>query len=90
MTHWATLHEDDRVMPVLAGDSRRQSGDIPRLRSAGDKLKACSGQVMALIDDKMAVVGNDIVDFALANQALDQRHVDHTSGFAFSGADGAD
>ena len=58
--------------------------------AAGDKLKACSGQVMALIDDKMAVIGNDIVNFALANQALDQRHVDHTGGFALSRANGAD
>ena len=45
---------------------------------------------MALIDDKMAVIGNHIVNFALANQTLDQRHVDYTGGFALSGADAAD
>ncbi len=45
---------------------------------------------MALIDDKMAIFANDIVNFTLANQALDQRHVDHTGRFALSGTDGAD
>src|SRR6056297_1661897 len=90
MAHRTTLHEDDRVMPVLSGDCRRQSRDIARLRSAGDKLKACSGQVMALIDDKMAVIGNEIVNFALANQTLDQRHIDHSGRFTLSGTDGAD
>src|SRR5690606_41244786 len=90
MAHRTALHEDDRVMPVFSGDRCRQSRDIARLRSAGDKLKACSGQVMSLINDKMAVIGNDIVNFALANQALDQRHVDHTGGLALSGANAAD
>ena len=44
---------------------------------------------MAFIDDKMAIIGNDIVNFALPNQTLNQRYIDHTGGFAFSGADGA-
>ena len=46
--------------------------------------------MMAFIDDKVSVVGNNVVYFAFADQALDQRHVDHTGRFAFAAADGAD
>ncbi|MDX5932490.1 hypothetical protein [Acidiphilium acidophilum] len=66
MAHRTASHKDDRVMPVLSGD----------------KLKACGGQMMALIDDKIAAIGNDIINLASANQALDQPDVDDTGGFA--------
>ncbi|WP_331257410.1 hypothetical protein [Acidiphilium acidophilum] len=38
--------------------------------------------MMALIDDKIAAIGNDIINLASANQALDQPDVDDTGGFA--------
>jgi hypothetical protein len=50
----SALHEDNGVMPVLSGDGRRQANDISRLGSPSNKLEACSGQMVAFIDNQMA------------------------------------
>ena len=39
---------------------------------------------MALIDDQMAVISNDVIDLAIANQALDERHIDDRLSASFS------
>ena len=71
MADRATLHEDDGMMSVLSGNGSGQTHDVPRFRSPSDKLEACRGQVMAFIDDQMAVVGDGIRNFPLADKALD-------------------
>ena len=43
--------------------------------------------MVALINDELTVICHDVVDFAVPDQALDQRHVDHTSRFPLSAAD---
>ncbi len=58
MADRATLHEDDRMMSVFTDNGRGQTHDVPRFRPPSDKLEACRGQVMAFIDDQMAVVGD--------------------------------
>ena len=58
------LHEDDRVMAVLARDGRGQPEDEPRLRLAGHLLEAVRREVVALVDDQVAVVGDAVVDDA--------------------------
>jgi hypothetical protein len=42
MAHRAALHENDRVMSVLAGDGGGQTCDKPRPGSPGDLLKTMS------------------------------------------------
>ena len=45
---------------------------------------------MALIDDQMAVVSNDIPDFSFAYQALDERNIDDTRRLSLPAANNAD
>ena len=45
---------------------------------------------MALIDDQMAAIGNDISDLPIANQALDERDVDDTCWPSLPITDNAD
>lgn len=89
-SHRAALHEDDRVMPVLAGYGRRQAEDVFRLAAPGHRLEADRRQMVAFVDDQMAVLADDVIDLALAGQTLDDRNVDNAGGFAFAAADLAD
>ena len=59
MTHRAALHEDDRMVAVLAGDGGGQARDESGLRPADDLLEALGGQMVALIHDQMSVVSDD-------------------------------
>ena len=70
------LHEDDRVVAVLPRDGRRQPEDEPRLRLARDLFEAVRRQVVALVDDQVAVVGHAIIDDALPDQALNDRDIE--------------
>ena len=67
MSNRAALHEDDGMVPVFPGDGRGQTNDVPRFRSPGDKLEACRRQMVAFIDDQMAVIGDEVRDFPLAD-----------------------
>jgi len=44
MADRSALHEDDRVMPVLAGHGRRQAEDIPGPRSPDQLLELDAGR----------------------------------------------
>ena len=69
------LHEDDRMMAILAADGRGQACDIPGLRPADDLLEALSGQVVAFVNDDMSIVSDDVIHDVLPYQALDDRHI---------------
>ncbi len=69
------LHEDDRVVTVLSGHGRRQPENEPRLGLSRDPLEAVRRQVVALVDDQVAVVGHAIVDDTLLDQALNHRDI---------------
>jgi hypothetical protein len=86
VAHRPALHEDDGVVPVLARDSRRQAKDMPCLRATGGEFKADRRKVVAFIDDEMTVGTDQIGYLALANKALDQRHVDHPGRLAAAAA----
>ncbi|PTW96677.1 hypothetical protein C8N33_1247 [Pararhodobacter aggregans] len=90
MPNGPALHEDDGMVTVFSGDGCRQTDDIAGLRSARDKLKTRRGQVVAFIDDQLAVVSHDVVDYAVSDQALDKRHVNHACRFPPSTANCAD
>ena len=65
MTNGTALHEDDRMVTILAGDGRGQAENVPRLCPARHELEARRGQMMAFIDDQMAVVRHEVGDFPL-------------------------
>jgi hypothetical protein len=79
MTDRAALHENDRVMPVLASNRRGQTGYELRFGSAGDQLKAAGAKMVAFIHDQMPVIANPIINHPFANKALDERYVQCSS-----------
>ena len=76
MTDRAALHEDDRVVAVLSRHRRRQAEHVSGLGLPRDGFEAHGGEVMAFIDDDMAVVRDQIGDDALPNQALHEGDID--------------
>ena len=83
----SALHEDDRMVTVLARDGRRQPDDESGLGLARDLLEAVRRQVMTLVDDQVAVVGHAIIDDALPDEALNDRDVEQSGRPASPAAD---
>ena len=79
--HGPALHEDDRMMAVPARNGRRQPEHIPGLRAARHRLETHGGKVVALVDHKLPVVGDD------AHQALDHADIDEAAWLALAAAD---
>lgn len=90
MADRTTLHEDDGMVAVLAGNGRRQPNDEPRLDLAGDLLEAVGRHVMALVNDHMAVISHAIINNTLPDQALDEGDVELSGRPVSSAADSAD
>ena len=84
----AIRRELDRLndAPMAGG----QAQDVFRLRPARDRLKTDGGEMMALVDHQMPVIGNDVVDLAPARQALDDPDIDDAAGLALPAADPPD
>ena len=85
--HRSALHEDDGMMPVLAGYRGGQAEDIPRLAATRHRLEAYRRQVVTFVDDEVTIVGDHVIDFALAHQALNDGDVDDTGRAALAAAD---
>lgn len=64
----ATLHDDDRVVAVLPRDRRRQPDDESGCRTTRHLFKAVGGEMVALVDNQMAVIADAVVDDALADE----------------------
>src|SRR5258706_14951324 len=62
MANRPTLHEDDRVAPVLPRYCRRQAGQISCSYLSGDRFEAHGGEVMAFVHDDMPIVGDQVGD----------------------------
>ena len=45
---------------------------------------------MAFVDNQMTVIADDISDLSIADQALDQRHIDDACRLSFPAPDNAD
>ena len=84
VAHRAALHENDRVMAVLARDRGGEAGDVACLGTAGDQFKAARREMVALIHHQVAVRSNTVMHDTLPHQALDEGHVD-PAGEASSG-----
>ena len=89
-TNRATLHEDDRVMPVLADRRGGQAEYVTRFHLSHHRLEAERGEMMAFIDDDVAVVGDEIEHCAFVVQALQNGDIDFAAGFLLPAADNAD
>lgn len=81
----AALHEDDGMVSVLAGDGGGEAEDEFGFCASGDEFEALCGEVVAFVDDEVAVVGDEVFDHALANEALDDGDVD-PAGECFASA----
>ena len=90
MPHGAALHEDDWMMTVLARHRRGQPQDESRLRPTDHLLKAVRRQMVAFIDDHLAVLGDAIVHDTLADEALNDRHVEQPGRLVAAAANAAD
>ena len=87
VTHRAALHKDDRVVPILARDRRRQPCDEPRFGTARDLFEALRRQVVALVHDEVSIFSNAIVYDSLPDEALDERDVNRPARLAAPAAD---
>src|SRR5690349_18849955 len=64
------------VVPVTTLRSRRQADHVARLRLGHHALERDGRQVVALVDDDLAIVREDVLDPLLADEALDHRDVE--------------
>lgn len=90
MSDGAALHEDDGMVPVLAGDGGGEAEDEFCFGATGHEFEALGGEVVAFVDDEVAVVGNEVFDHALANEALDDGDVDVAGEFLAASAEASD
>ena len=81
------LHEHDRMVTVPARDRCGQAEDIFHLRPARDRLEADGGDMVALVNHEMPVIGDDVVHLPLAHQALDDGDIDDAARLAPAAAD---
>ena len=75
MPHRTALHEDDRMVSVLAGDGRGKPDDKSGLCPARHQFKTARGKMMTFIHNQIAVIRHAIIHAVLAHETLDERHV---------------
>ncbi len=86
----AALHKDDGMMPILARDGRGQAEHILRLGASRHQLKARCRKVVALVNDQVAVIGNQIGHLTSTHKALDQRDIYDARRLASAASDDSD
>src|SRR6266511_88346 len=84
------LHLDDRVVPIAPVGRRGEAEDKTRLDLREDAPERTRRDVVALIHDDVAVSGDDVVDLALPNEALDHRDVDPARALPLPAPDDTD
>jgi hypothetical protein len=72
------LHENDRVVAVFPRGRSGQSGNVSPSGLSHDLFEAECGNVMALVNDDVPILGDKILHFAFAMETLEQRHIDET------------
>jgi hypothetical protein len=82
----ATLHEDDWVMTVLAGDGGRQTQDKLCLGAACHWLEANGRKVMAFIDNELPVFCDQIIHNAPVSEALNHGDINDAGRLAYASA----
>src|SRR6266568_3284962 len=90
MAHGAALHEDDWVVTILARQRCGQPGNKFCLCPTSHLLKAVRRQMVAFVNNKMTVFGHPVVNDVFADQALNERNIEHAIGFLSSASDMTD
>jgi len=73
------LHENDRMMAVLASRRRSQTDDELRFDLPHDLFETEGGQVVTLIGNHVPILGNAVLHVTFTLQALKQGHIDQSS-----------
>lgn len=73
------LHKGDGVLAILPRRRCRQPQNVARLNLFAHLLERKGRQVMALVDDYLAVVSNRITDLAFPPEALNDCNIDNAS-----------
>ncbi len=81
-----TLHEDDRVVAVLALNRGRRSCDKKCLRSTGYFFKHRSGNMMAFIHDDLPIIFDQGIHPVFVDQAVQDGNVDQPGLQLFTGS----
>jgi hypothetical protein len=90
MSNRTALHEDDRMVTVLACDGCRQANDESGFGLPDDLLETVSRQVMALINDHMTVLSDAVMYYAFPDETLNDADVNLSSRSITSSADSSD
>src|SRR5262249_15898493 len=77
------------MMPILARDSRGEPKHVPGLRPSRDGFETDCGGMVAVGDDEVPVVADQVVDLAIADEALHQSDVYFPRGLALTAPNGA-
>lgn len=85
----STLHEDDGILPVAACRCCAQSQDILGSDALQDRLEGSRADVVALIDDHLAIAIDERLDLAFVRKGLHHRNVDLAAGLGLAANDGA-
>src|SRR5262245_5177524 len=79
MSNRAALHEDDWMVTILACDSCRQTKDESVLRLPCYLFETMRREMVAFVDDHVAVIRHDVGDHALADETLHDADIDPPS-----------
>ena len=90
MANRPALHEDDRVVAVFARDGGRQAHHEAGLGRSRHQLETVGRQMVAFVDDQVAVVSDPVVDDAFLHQALDDRDIEQSVESSATSADSPD
>jgi hypothetical protein len=90
MSNWTALHEDDRLVTVLACDGCRQANDKSGFGLAYDLLEAVRRQMVTLVDDDVTVLGDAVIDHVLSHETLNDGDVNLSSRSVSAAADSSD
>ena len=72
IAHWAALHEDDRMVAILARDGGGEPQHISCLRATRDELETDGRKMVALVDNQVAIIADQIID-VMSVDAADAR-----------------
>src|SRR5215813_1712560 len=78
-TDRTTLHKNYRVVPILSNRCSSQADDILRFDLSQHSFERESRDVVTLVYDHLAVVRNQILNFAFSDETLYYGHVDSSS-----------
>jgi hypothetical protein len=90
MSNRTALHEDDRMVTVLACDSCRQAKDESGPGLTRNLFETVRRQMVAFVNDHVAVIGDEVSDHALADETLNDADVNPSGRSTSASADSTD